>query len=79
VFGAEVRRLHVSNAAALGAALRALHADRLDAGTPLSWDEVVDGFERDSPPSPVRPDPERRALYRELMDRYAQFERAERG
>ncbi len=32
VFGAEVQRLDVGNAAALGAALRALHADRLDAG-----------------------------------------------
>jgi xylulokinase len=77
VFGAEVRRLHVSNAAALGAALRALHADRLDAGTPLSWDEVVGGFEPGAPPAPIQPNPARRARYRDLLVRYAAFEQAE--
>jgi xylulokinase len=77
VFGAEVRRLDLPNAAALGAALRALHADRLDAGTPLSWDEVVDGFEPEAPPAPIQSNPSRRPLYRELLVRYAQFERAE--
>jgi xylulokinase len=77
VFGAEVRRLDLPNAAALGAALRALHADRLDAGAPISWDEVVDGFEPGAPPAPIQPNPSHRTLYRELLVRYAQFERAE--
>src|SRR6185503_5262604 len=40
VFGADVRRLQVANAAALGAALRALHADCLDDQSPLEWDAV---------------------------------------
>ena len=44
VFGVDVYRFEVSNSAALGAALRALHADRASSGTPLSWDEVVAGL-----------------------------------
>jgi xylulokinase len=77
VFGAEVRRLNLPNAAALGAALRALHADRLDAGSPLSWDDLVDGVESEAAPAPIQPIPEHRVLYRDLLVRYAQFERAE--
>jgi len=76
VFGAEVRRLEVANAAALGAALRALHADRLDAGAPLSWDETVDGLDAPAPLR-VRPDPARHAIYQDLLLTYAAFERAE--
>ena len=38
VFGADVYRSTVSNSAALGAALRAWHADAVDEGTPLSWE-----------------------------------------
>jgi len=76
VFGAEVRRVEVANAAALGAALRALHADRLDAGAPRSWDDIVNGL--DAPPrASVRPDPQRHARYRDLLPAYAEFERAE--
>ena len=76
VFGAEVRRLEVANAAALGAALRALHADRLDAGTPLSWDEIVAGLDAPRPAS-VRPNPASQAVYRDLLPAYAAFEREE--
>jgi len=76
VFGAEVRRLEVSNAAALGAALRALHAHRLESGTPLSWDEIVGRLEAPSPGS-IRADPVRHAKYRELLPAYAEFERLE--
>jgi xylulokinase len=78
VFGAEVRRSQVSKAAALGAALRAAHADRLDAGMPLSWDEVVDGLEL-APPERIAPDAARHAVYRELMPVYEEFERTEAG
>jgi xylulokinase len=76
VFGAEVRRVQVSKAAALGAALRALHADRLDAGMPLSWDEVVDGLDAPAPER-VAPDAARHAVYRDLMPTYAEFEQTE--
>ena len=51
VFGAGVRRLDVSNAAALGAALRALHADRLDDREPITWDTLVTSLEQ-RPPDP---------------------------
>jgi xylulokinase len=76
VFGAEVRRVDVSNAAALGAALVALHADRLDAGTPLSWDDVVNGLDV-APATPVRPDPASHAVYRERLPAYSAFEQSE--
>jgi xylulokinase len=78
VFGAEVRRLQVSKAAALGAALRALHADRLDAGMPLSWDRIADGLDVPAPER-IMPDAARHAVYRELMPRHAEFEQAEAG
>ena len=76
VFGAEVYRSTVSNSAALGAALRAWHADRLADGAPLSWDDIVDGLDA-PPPASVRPDPNRHAVYRELLPAYAEFERTE--
>jgi xylulokinase len=44
VFGAEVYQLEAGNSAALGAALRAYHADLVDRGEPASWPEVVSGF-----------------------------------
>ncbi|HZI78828.1 MAG TPA: FGGY-family carbohydrate kinase [Vicinamibacterales bacterium] len=73
VFGAEVRRVEVENAAALGAALRALHADRLDDGDPLGWDEVIAGLEQ-PPPERVAPVLLRHDLYLAQRARYAQFE-----
>ena len=51
VFNAEVVQLESGNSAALGAALRALHADRREEGQPISWEDVVEGF--------VTPKPER--------------------
>ena len=44
VFGAEVYSLDVGNSACLGAALRAYHAERLAAGEPIAWPDVVRGF-----------------------------------
>ena len=44
VFDAEVFQLQTGNSAALGAALRAFHADRLADGDAISWDDVVKGF-----------------------------------
>src|SRR5262249_9604568 len=44
VFGVDVYRLDIENSAALGAALRAYHADRLASGEPVSWKTVVSGF-----------------------------------
>jgi xylulokinase len=75
VFGAEVRRVDVQNAAALGAALRALHADRLDDRAPLEWEAVVAGLEQ-PPPARVAPTREHQELYAAQRRRYAEFEAA---
>ena len=76
VFGAEVRRLEVSNAAALGAALRALHAHRL-----RQRDSAFVGRDRQpsrcTAPGEHPPDPVRHAQYRDLLPAYAEFERLE--
>jgi xylulokinase len=74
VFGAAVHRFDVGNSAALGAALRALHADRDAEGRPLRWEEVVAGLTEPAAGSRVDPDPQRQAIYRELLPRYAAFE-----
>jgi xylulokinase len=72
VFGAEVCQLEVANAAALGAALRAYHADMLARGRPVSWEEVVAGFVQ--PKRRLRPDSARHAIYADLIQQYAAFE-----
>jgi xylulokinase len=77
VFGAEVRRIETPNSAALGAALRALHADRLDAGRARSWDDVIEGLEQAAPPR-LLSRPAHHATYRTLLPRYADFEREAR-
>jgi xylulokinase len=78
VFGAEVQRFDVGNSAAMGAALRALHAVHVDDGRPLSWDEVVAGFVRRS--DSIAPDPHHHRTYRRLMTTYEECEaRALRG
>jgi xylulokinase len=76
VFGAEVRRIEVENAAALGAALRALHADCLDEGTPLEWEAVIGGLEQ-PPAARVAPDRARHDIYLAQRLRYAEFEQKE--
>src|SRR6185369_16876447 len=73
MFGADVRRLEVGNAAALGAALRALHADRLDDGTPLDWNAVVGGLEHHARES-IAPRPAHGDVYSAQRARYAEFE-----
>ena len=63
VFGVDVYRLDVENSAALGAALRAYHADRLAAGEPVSWKTVVSGFTEPNPGHRVSPNPKLVAMY----------------
>jgi sugar (pentulose or hexulose) kinase len=69
-----VYQLQVENSAALGAALRALHGSLLAAGKAVTWDEVVRDFAEPVTDSALRPDPERHAVYRELMRVYEAFE-----
>jgi xylulokinase len=74
VFGVDVYRLDVENSAALGAALRAYHADRLAAGEPVSWRTVVTGFTDPQPGHRVWPNPKHVAMYAELRRDYAILE-----
>ncbi len=78
VFGVEVYRLDVDNSAALGAALRAYHADRLAAGEPVSWRTVVSGFTDPVPGHRVSPNPKLVAMYAELRKDYAIVEHLHR-
>jgi xylulokinase len=75
VFDAEVLQLETGNSAALGAALRAFHADRLAEGRPLAWEEVVAGFVVPRRESRLTPQPANVAVYRQLIDVYAERER----
>ncbi len=70
VHGAEVYQFKVGKSAALGAALRAFHADRKAAGEDVPWEEVVAGFAEPDRESRIAPDPARAALYREFIDLY---------
>jgi xylulokinase len=74
VFGAEVYRLESGNSAALGAALRAYHADSLAGGREIPWEEVIAGFVAPIEATRVRPDPSARERYRRLLDVYAACE-----
>lgn len=78
VMNAEVHEFEVSNSAALGAALRAYHADRLASTGSADWEEVIAGF---AEPKAVaaRPTPEGVRAYAALRPRYAAFERANAG
>jgi xylulokinase len=69
VFGAEVYRSTVTNSAALGAALRAWHADTVDQGTPLPWSTIT-AMAQPNPSSRIAPNARRHASYRELMPIY---------
>lgn len=75
VFGIDVYRLDVENSAALGAALRAYHADRLAAGEPVSWHTVVSGLTEPNPGHRVSPNPRLVMLYEELRREYAILEK----
>ena len=74
VFDAEVIRSRAGNAAALGAALRALHADRLASGRPIEWEEAVAGFTEPDSSACIAPQRDAAAVYRELQRRYAEAE-----
>ena len=71
VFDAEVLQLETGNSAALGAALRAFHADRLADGRPLTWEEVIAGFVVPRLDSRLKPQPANVAEYQRLIEVYA--------
>ena len=69
VFGADVYRSTVGNSAALGAALRAWHADTAADGAPLPWSTIT-ALAQPSAASLIAPNPKRHAIYRELLPIY---------
>lgn len=77
VFGADVYQfdaLHSRNSAALGAALRAYHADRTSQGEQIAWDQVVAGFAEPAQATRIRPRSDNVRTYAELMKVYASCE-----
>lgn len=71
VFDAELVRIAPTNAASLGAALRAYHADRLAAGSPVPWRDVVAPFI--DPDLRVSPNAAAASVYRALLPKYEAF------
>jgi xylulokinase len=74
VFDAEVYQMEIGNSAALGAALRARHADAVASGQPVSWEQVIDGLVEPVAASRLTPQPGAREIYRELMRAHAACE-----
>jgi xylulokinase len=74
VFGATVYELEVGNSAALGAALRAAHADLTARDPTTGWEEVVRGFTEPIATTRLEPDVRRHGFYRELMQVYTACE-----
>jgi xylulokinase len=74
VFDAQVIRSRADNAASLGAALRAFHADRCASGRPIAWEEAVAGFTEPDASDCVAPRREAAPVYREMRRRYAAAE-----
>ncbi len=78
VFDAEVVRGAPRNAASLGAALRAYHAERRSEGELVPWEDVVAGFTAPDTELRLRPDPANVAVYAGLLPEYAAFEKQAR-
>ena len=74
VFGADVYQFDVGNTACLGAALRAFHGDVIAAGGSIEWADVVRGIAEPVAATRIRPDPDRHAMYNELMRVHAACE-----
>jgi xylulokinase len=79
VFGADVYQFDVGNSAALGAALRAYHADVMTGEGDAVWSEIVRGFADPVRGSRIAPDSASQAIYREMLDVYAACEAFARG
>jgi xylulokinase len=74
VFGANVYQLEVGNSAALGAALRAAHADVSSREPSADWEDVIRGFTEPIATTRLEPDRRRHAFYRGLIRVYAACE-----
>jgi sugar (pentulose or hexulose) kinase len=78
VSGARVVPLGTGNAAALGAALRAWHADEAASGRAIAWEDIVAPFIRRPASETISPRPELRGTYDEMMAAHERFEIANR-
>jgi xylulokinase len=76
VFDAEVLQFDSPDSAALGAALRAFHADREAASDPLEWSDVVRGFAEPVASSRLTPVPAHALVYRQMRRAHAAREAA---
>jgi xylulokinase len=74
VFGATVYQLEVGNSAALGAALRAAHADLSTHESTADWEEVVRGLTEPVATTRLTPDARRHEFYGELKRVYSACE-----
>lgn len=70
VFDAEVVQIAPPNAASLGAALRAFHADRRAA---ITWSQAIAGFTDPIPGAGARPRRDAAAAYAKLLPQYAEL------
>jgi xylulokinase len=75
VFDAEVVQFDVPNSAALGAALRARHADRLASNRPIGWREATAIVADRSIGARIVPSPGAVTRYAEVRDRYRALEK----
>ena len=73
VFGANVYELAVGNSAALGAALRAAHAE-ISAEPAGDWEDVIRGFTEPIARTRLEPDRRRHAFYRDWIRVYGACE-----
>ena len=74
VFGTDVYQFEVANSAALGAALRAAHADLNADGRTMNWEEVISGLAEPVAASRLIPDADHHGIYRDLIPVYAACE-----
>ncbi len=79
VFDADVYQGATGTSAALGAAIRAYHADRVASDMPVDWDEAVAGLTDPVASSRVVPLEAHVAAYRELRSRMNRWREEERN
>ncbi|MBT4098871.1 MAG: carbohydrate kinase [Gemmatimonadetes bacterium] len=74
VHDCEVQQFQTTNAAALGAALRASHGHMTALGTPVTWPQTVSDFSRPLPGSDIQPRAQTVTLYDERLEAYRDLE-----
>jgi xylulokinase len=79
VFGADVHRFQVGNAACLGAAMRAWHAEAAARGHDTGWHDVMRGLAEPLAGSRLSPNPAATATYASLQREHAAFEAEQAG